>query len=166
MAFAVVDGLVKRFGLDANRVVVVPGNHDVNWDKSEEAYPFVTKRKLPSPLPEDRCIPAGEAGTLLRDDDLYRERFAYFNTHFYRRVFSGQDYPPETLTKLCSSSALRIGFCFRINSCWQLDHHFERASIHMPALSKPWIAYTMGTPWLAQNRCLAPSSNRPIPDER
>ena len=92
-AFAMVDGLVKRFGLDASRVVVVPGNHDLNWDLSEEAYPFVPKRKLPSPLPEDRCIPAGDAGALLRDDGLYRERFAHFNAHFYRRVYSGQDYP-------------------------------------------------------------------------
>jgi hypothetical protein len=69
-AFAMVDGLVKRFGLDASRVVVVPGNHDVNWDKSEEAYPFVSKRKLPSPPPAERCIPAGEAGALLRDEAL------------------------------------------------------------------------------------------------
>ena len=85
-----VDGLVKRFGLNASRVVVVPGNHDLNWDLSEEAYPFVSKRKLPTPLPGDRYIPAGDAGALLRDDGLYRQRFAHFNTYFYRRVYSGR----------------------------------------------------------------------------
>lgn len=137
-AFAMVDGLVKRFGLDASRVVVVPGNHDVNWDKSEEAYPFVPRRKLPSPLPEERCIPAGDAGTLLRDDDLYRERFAYFNTHFYRRVYTGQDYPLESADQALFVERPEDRILFLgLNSCWQLDHHFrDRASIHMPALAK------------------------------
>ncbi len=137
-AFAMVNGLVKRFGLDASRVVVIPGNHDVNWDKSEEAYPFVPKRKLPSPLQAERCIPAGEAGALLRDDALYRERFAYFNTHFYRRVYSGQDYPPESADQALFVERPEDRILFLgLNSCWQLDHNFrDRASIHLPALSK------------------------------
>ena len=54
VAFELMDGLVKRFGLDPGRVVVVPGNHDLNWELSEEAYPFVPKRKLPDSLPEGR----------------------------------------------------------------------------------------------------------------
>jgi small GTP-binding protein len=138
VAFAMVDGLVKRFGLDASRVVVVPGNHDLNWDLSEEAYPFVSKRKLPSPLPADHCIPAGEAGALLRDDALYRDRFAHFNTHFYRRVYSGQDYPTEYADQALFIERPEDKILFLgLNSSWQLDHHFrKRASIHIPALSR------------------------------
>ena len=135
-AFALVDGLVKRFGLDASRVVIVPGNHDLNWDLSEAAYPFVPKRKLPAPLPEGRFIPAGDAGALLRDDGLYRERFAHFSAHFFRRVYAGQDYPadPAEQTLFVERPEDRILF-LGINSCWQIDHHFrDRASIHMPAL--------------------------------
>jgi WD40 repeat protein/GTPase SAR1 family protein/predicted MPP superfamily phosphohydrolase len=137
-AFAMVDGLVKRFGLDASRVVIVPGNHDVNWDKSEDAYPFVPKRKLPSPLPAERCIPAGEAGALLRDETLYRERFVYFNTHFYRRVYSGQDYPTESADQALFVERPEDRILFLgLNSCWQLDHYFrDRASIYTPALSQ------------------------------
>jgi UDP-2,3-diacylglucosamine pyrophosphatase LpxH len=137
-AFAMVDGLVKRFGLDASRVVIVPGNHDLNWDLSEEAYPFASKRKLPSPLPEDRSIPAGEAGALLRDDALYRERFANFNTYFYRRVYSGQDYPLDYADQFLFVERPEDRILFLgLNSNWQLDHHFRtRAGIHMPALSK------------------------------
>jgi WD40 repeat protein/GTPase SAR1 family protein/predicted phosphodiesterase len=137
-AFAMVDGLVKRFGLDASRVVVVPGNHDLNWDLSEKAYPFVTKRKLPATLPEDRFIPAGEAGALLRDDEPYKQRFAHFNSHFYRRVYTGQDYPTDYADQflLVERPADRMLF-LGLNSCWQLDHHFrERAGINMEALSK------------------------------
>jgi hypothetical protein len=124
--------------LDASRVMVVPGNHDVNWDNSEEAYPFVPKRKLPSPLLAEKCIPAGEAGALLRDETLYRERFAYFNTHFYRRVYSGQDYPPEYADQALFIERPEDRILFLgLNSCWELDHHFrDRASISMPALSR------------------------------
>jgi UDP-2,3-diacylglucosamine pyrophosphatase LpxH len=135
-AFGMVDGLVKHFGLDASRVVVVPGNHDLNWDLSEAAYPFVPKRKLPSPLPEDGYIPAGDAGALVRDDERYRERFALFNTHFYRRVYTGQDYPLDYADqfRLVERPEDRILF-LGLNSCWQIDHHFRtRAGIHVPAL--------------------------------
>ena len=138
VAFAMVDGLVKRFGLDASRVVVVPGNHDVNWDISEEAYPFVPKRKLPSPLPEDRCIPAGETGALLRDDALYRERFAHFSTYFYRRVYSGHNYPTDYADQFLFVERPEDRILFLgLNSSWQLDHHFRnRASIYAPALAE------------------------------
>lgn len=137
-AFAMIDGLVKRFGLDPNRVLIVPGNHDLNWDLSEEAYTFIPKRKLSSPLPEARSIPAGEAGALLRDDELYMERFAHFNAHLYRRIYRGQNFPLDEEDQFLfierpEDRILFLGF----NSCWQLDHHFKaRASIHMPALSK------------------------------
>ena len=137
-AFSMVDGLVKRFGLDASRVVVVPGNHDLNWDLSEAAYPFVPKRKMPAPIPDGSLIPAGDAGALLRDDGLYRGRFANFNAHFYRRVYSGQDYPPdyEDQVLIVERPEDRILF-LGLNSCWQIDHHFrDRSGIHMPALAR------------------------------
>jgi predicted MPP superfamily phosphohydrolase len=137
-AFALVDGLVKHFGLDPSRVVVIPGNHDVNWTLSKKAYPFVFRDELPSPLPAERSIPAGDAGALLRDERLYRERFASFNSHFYRRVYSGQDYPLDYAEQFLwlERPGDRILF-LGLNSCWQLDHHFrDRASIYMPALAQ------------------------------
>ena len=49
-AFELIDGLVKRFGLDPNRVIIAPGNHDVNWELSKQAYEFTykpTRRETP-----------------------------------------------------------------------------------------------------------------------
>jgi hypothetical protein len=137
-AFAMLDGLVKRFGLDASRVVIVPGNHDMNWDLSKKAYPFVFKDDVPSPLPEGKYIPAGDAGALLRDEALYCQRFAHFSSHFNRRVYSGQDYPLDYADQVLfvERPADRILF-LGLNSCWELDHHHRgRASIHMPALGR------------------------------
>jgi predicted MPP superfamily phosphohydrolase len=137
-AFELMDGLVKRFGLDSSRVVVVPGNHDLNWDLSEKAYPFVPKRKLPDPLPEGRYIEAGDVGALLRDEKLYRERFAHFSAHFYKKVYGGTEYPLEHAEQgiLHLRPDDRTLF-LALNSCWQIDHHYrERAGINMDALSR------------------------------
>jgi GTPase SAR1 family protein/predicted phosphodiesterase len=137
-AFAMLDGLVKRFGLDPSRVVIVPGNHDLNWDDSETAYPFVPKRRLPSSLPEGKYISAGDAGALLRDDELYQKRFARFSEHFYKRVFTGQEYPLKYADQalFIERPDDRILF-LGLNSCCELDHYFRtRAGIHMPALTQ------------------------------
>ena len=136
-AFELIDNLVKRFGLDASRVVVVPGNHDLNWDLAEEAYPFVSKRKLSDVLPEGRYVAAGDVGALVRNDNLYRRRFANFSTHFYRRVYSGSEYPADPAEQgiLYLRSEDRLLF-LALNSAWEIDHHFrKRASINMAALS-------------------------------
>ena len=39
-AAAFVDKLVKLFSLSSGRMIVAPGNHDVNWDLSEDAFQF------------------------------------------------------------------------------------------------------------------------------
>jgi predicted phosphodiesterase len=137
-AFAMLDGLVKRFGLDPNRIVIVPGNHDLNWGLSKKAYPFVYRDDLSTPLPEGRYIPAGDAGALLRDDLLYCERFTHFNTHLYRRVYPSQDYPVEYADQVAWVERPEDRILFLgLNSCWEIDHHFrDRASIHVPALTR------------------------------
>jgi hypothetical protein len=132
-----IEGLVKRFGLDASRVVIVPGNHDLNWDLSEETYSFVWKRKLKEPLDKNRIIP-DEKGAFVRDDELYQQRFANFNTHFYKKIYSGREYPRDYAEQamLIERPDDRILF-LGLNSCWQIDHHFrQRAGINMDALSK------------------------------
>ena len=140
-AFGVVNRLVERFGLDSSRVVIVPGNHDMNRDLSEVAYPFVPRSKLPSVLPEGGHIPAGEAGALVRDDDKYRARFAPFNEYFHRHIYRGEEhseYPLEAAAQFLwlERPVDRILF-LGLNSCWEIDHHFtERAGIHPSVLSR------------------------------
>jgi len=137
-AFVLVDGLVKRFGLNAERVVIVPGNHDLNWDISEEAYPFVPKRKLPAVLDEQLSIPAGDAGALVRDDSMYQKRFDLFSTQFYKKVYSGKDYPLDYAEQVTILERPEDNMLFlTLNTCWQIDHHFQqRAEINMDAMSR------------------------------
>jgi predicted phosphodiesterase len=136
-AFEMLDGLINRFGLDADRVIIVPGNHDINWDDSEAAYLFVPKRKPPESLLEGKYIPAGEAGVLLREEAPYQQRFARFNTEFYKRLYGGREYPLDYAKQAILVERPDDHILFlALNSSWQVDHHFlDRASINMQALS-------------------------------
>lgn len=131
-----VEHLMQAFHLDSGRVIVVPGNHDANWDLSRSAYAFVHKDHLTSLPPPECTIPAGEAGVLVRNNTRYRERFAVFDSHFYRPLYNGQRYPLDYagqvhLVKRYEDRILFLG----LNSSWQVDHYFRRrAGIHMPAL--------------------------------
>lgn len=136
-AFELVDGLVKRFGLDESRVVIVPGNHDLNWDLSENAYRFVLKGKLTAPPLAGCYIQAGDKGVLLRDDERYAHRFDVFSEHFYKRVYCGVTYPSSYSEQaiLFRRPEEKILF-LALNSAWEIDHeHRARASIHEGALS-------------------------------
>lgn len=136
-AFNLVDSIVKRFGLDSERVIIVPGNHDINWEISEEAYPFIHKRKLPELLPEGKYISAGEAGALIRDEELYKKRFLNFNNYFYKKVYGGLQFPLDYAEQgiLRPSPENKILF-LAINSCCEIDHNYQhRAEINMEMLS-------------------------------
>ncbi|MGB8216092.1 MAG: metallophosphoesterase [Candidatus Methanoperedens sp.] len=128
--------LSRKFKLDSNRIIIVPGNHDINWEISKKAFIFCPKDKLPNPLPEGRYIPAGDVGALLRDDGLYQKRFVNFGEHFYEKVASNQyplEYDKQGILHIYQDD--RILF-LALNSCWEIDHYkLNSASINMDALS-------------------------------
>jgi len=135
-AFILLDGIKIKFELNNERVIIVPGNHDLNWDLSEEAYPFVPKSKQPNPLPEGKYVSAGDIGILLRDENLYRKRFADFSELFQR--FSGKPYPTDYAEQgiLYAYPQDQILF-LALNTNWEIDHfHHRRASANMDALHR------------------------------
>lgn len=137
-AVELIDGIAKRFALDPSRIVLTPGNHDLNWDLSAEAYQLIPKHRLPNQLPEEWHIPAGDAGAAVRNDTLYRQRFTHFSTHLYKKVSGGQDYPIECERQgvVVPGRADHILF-LALNSAWEIDHHFrDRAGINMDALTR------------------------------
>lgn len=135
-AFELVDKLVNRYGLNPDKVITVPGNHDLNWDLSEEAYDFVPKRKLPKSLSKEQYIDAGGAGALIRDEERYQQRFKHFSDRFYKKVY-GKPYPLEydqqAILHPCPDDKILF---LALNSCWELDHHYkDRASIKSGAIA-------------------------------
>lgn len=137
-ASVMIGGLIKRFGLDSSRIVIVPGNHDLNFDASINAYDLIPQHKLSDKFPKEKYIQAGEAGILLRDDVKYELRFENFSK-FYKKVYDENEYPLNYSEQgiLYLNNEDKILF-IGLNSCWEIDHckpYLKRASVNVDAIS-------------------------------
>ena len=129
-----VERLCEKFSLDKTGVVIVPGNHDLNWGLSEEGYDITRKSRLGGKLKDGSFI---EQGNLIeiRNIDKYPERFQHF-CKFHEDI-TGRAYPLDpstqaTLHPLPNLNLVIVGF----NSAWEVDHHFKaRVSINSDALT-------------------------------
>lgn len=137
--------LCRRFPLQPEQIVIVPGNHDLNWEKSKDAYQAVRLEKYDGPKiigsdgqekPDPNyTIYDGEKFVEVQDEKKYKQRFAYFRD-FYKAI-KDEPYPLDydqqgILHHFLDKKLLILG----LNSAWQLDHHYtSRASINMGALA-------------------------------
>ena len=84
--------LVERFGLSAQRCVLVPGNHDLSWNV--EVYDWLSERRAAEvkKLDAKRWKEEGK-GFLVRREAEYDKRFENFAT--FHHQFIQQPYPLE-----------------------------------------------------------------------
>ncbi len=129
-----VSRLQHEMDLSAERCIVVPGNHDVDW--SVPVYDQKRKRECASPPPEGTYTEQGVYYSV-RNDQRYPKRFDNFAVHFYEPLF-GRSYPREPEEQGQS-------FCFpqdkllilAFNSAWQIDEDFQhRSSIQDKMLAR------------------------------
>ncbi len=133
--------LLQDFPLKPEQIIIVPGNHDLNWKISEEdGYTPMLRKKYSGLMDETLIIDDGGNYIAVIDPRGYQQRFINFSK-FYEAI-KNQPYPLEysqqyTLDYLSSQNILILG----LNSAWQLDHHYKfRASINMDALSNALTA--------------------------
>jgi CheY-like chemotaxis protein len=122
-----INGLKSRFGVDRQNLVIVPGNHDLNYDESEKAYRFIPKRGLAGKLPSEPSYESGDGYRVADDMPAYQRRFHYFSK-FYEDV-CGKPYALEVEHQgiVIRDSAHHILF-LGLNSSWKSDHHFAKES--------------------------------------
>ncbi|NES85571.1 MAG: metallophosphoesterase, partial [Moorea sp. SIO2B7] len=129
------DNLHQDFPLDPKQIVLVPGNHDLNWTLAKQAYQLWDLEDYEGELKDGHYIKVSEEVIRVRDDAKYRQRFAHFS-QFYQAI-KAQPYPLDyhqqgIIDHLPEQNLLILG----LNSAWQLDHHFkDRASINPGALT-------------------------------
>ena len=127
--------LRQDFSLDPKQIVLVPGNHDLNWKLAEDAYDLRDRKKYQGTLTEGHYIEESPNVIRVRDKAKYQQRFAHFS-QFYQAIKT-EAYPLEydqqaIIDYLPEQNLLILG----LNSAWELDHHFRaRASIHSGALT-------------------------------
>jgi len=126
--------LRQQFPLTPEQIILVPGNHDINWEQAENAYRIERRKNYKGELREGCYIDRGDI-IEIRDEEGYKQRFANFS-NFYQAI-KGEPYPLDyeqqgILHHLTEQNLLILG----LNSAWQLDHHYKtRANIHPIALS-------------------------------
>ena len=104
VALEFVENLCNDFSVEHEKVTVVLGNHDCNYDISREAYK-----------------PDGEI-----DKNKYAERYKLFSEYFYKPFF-GKEYsldPEVQYTEYDDDDVSIIG----LNSCYQIDHKQPKKS--------------------------------------
>ena len=130
-----VSQIIARCGISAERCVVVPGNHDLDWE--EDVYDWRPSRKCdPARLPAGAVVRKDDV-FLVRADERYPRRFRNFSRSFHHPLLQ-QEYPlaPEDQCRPCSFTDHGM-YMLAINSCWAIDEHFrQRSSVHDGALSR------------------------------
>lgn len=134
-AHEVVSTLAKNVGLSAGRLLIVPGNHDLDWEC--KVYDFKKKRHVdPKKLVDGAFVEQGD-GYLLRDDARYPERFHNFSHHFYHPLLLSEyplDPAAQGLPTLFVPEKLQF---FLFNSAWEIDEEFrERSGLAPKAVSR------------------------------
>jgi hypothetical protein len=128
--------LSREFHVGAQRIVIVPGNHDLSWPLARKSYDFHWRADYRGPLESGRFIEKDDDGLLVRDESRYQERFRPF-ANFYHQL-RGEPYPlayaeQGILYHLPEQGMLILG----LNSAWEIDHHYrDRASVHPDAIGR------------------------------
>jgi predicted MPP superfamily phosphohydrolase len=134
IARRLVSGIISEFGLNAERCIVVPGNHDIDWEV--DVYDWTPKRRVTQDIIDTGiCLKQGN-GFLVRND-AYNERLKTFSDNFYHTLVQ-RSYPlkPEEQTLDFYFPRDNMQFVC-LNTCWEIDEHFQdRASVNKSAIAE------------------------------
>jgi 3',5'-cyclic AMP phosphodiesterase CpdA len=137
-AVAFLTRLKDTFGLAPERIVLVPGNHDLNWDLARAAYAPGDPAVYAAAGDDEqgRWIVAGGVFQV-RDEARYRRRFDLFSARCYQPM-QGTPYPDDYPEQFSFHHWAHLGLLvLGLNSAWAIDHHHrDRADIHPEAISQ------------------------------
>lgn len=136
-AARLVQEIISKLDINLANVLLVPGNHDLDWEKSKRAYSFVYGGDFNRKTPEEKFFRVGEDYMVRTNEALYWERFTAFS-QFYSQI-CGEPYPldPSQQFTLITNSRDRI-LLMGLNSSWKIDHSISyrrRQDISMDPLA-------------------------------
>src|SRR5262249_5536823 len=73
-----IEQIKSGFGLKAQAVALVPGNHDVSWARADSAYRLMRRTQLAGELVPGTYVEHTPEIVEVRDDEAHRQRFAPF----------------------------------------------------------------------------------------
>ena len=129
-----ISGVIKAFGLTAQRCILVPGNHDLSWD--EDVYQWKQDRRVDlDGLAKGTYRQQGDV-YLIRKDEDYPRRFANYSDSFHHKI-TQEPYPlvyeQQGISYYFKEDRLQF---LAMNSCWEIDEYFpDRSSMHPEAVA-------------------------------
>ncbi|MCP4691854.1 MAG: hypothetical protein GY859_27665, partial [Desulfobacterales bacterium] len=124
-----------EFRLDASRIIIAPGNHDLNWKIAKKGYHLIDEEEHDKPLREGQFIRVDEEVIRLRDDKAYALRFRHFSKFHQNATDHPYPFEPKEQATLHHLPELNLLIC-GFNSVWEADHHFRtRISINPDAVA-------------------------------
>ncbi|MBU5484699.1 metallophosphoesterase [Clostridium sp. MSJ-11] len=121
-AFNFISMLSKECNIPFEKVVIVPGNHDLSWTITMDAY----KLAIGTPTATDKVVDniGNDLFYLKRNDEIWRQKFANYSKFLYEKLY-GTPFPPnpkEQLKVITGNfiSDRKIGF-FMINTSAETD---------------------------------------------
>ena len=122
--------LIERFGLSAQRCILVPGNHDIQY--LTESYDW---RHDNDGLESDQWVQQGDI-YLVRNDEKYKLRLKTFSDAFFHKIVQQPypfDYAHQGKAYLFHEKQIQF---LTLNSCWQIDQfNRKRSGIHPDAVA-------------------------------
>ena len=135
LARQLISSVIGAFDLTAQRCIIVPGNHDLDW--GEPVYDWRSKRVASTAALLAGTYIEQQSVVLVRNESSYPARFRSFSDNFYHPLVQ-QPYPVVSHEQGIVSTFPedRIQF-ITLNSSWEIDEFFrDRASINASALAR------------------------------
>ncbi len=139
--------IVDQFKVGSDRVIPTPGNHDVDWRASRRSYKYTYYADSTDTFSVGATIPAGSEGVLVRNEELYLDRFKNFSDNFYQR-FVGNAYPTSPVNQGILHAFPDEELLFlTLNSSWIIDHYYRnRGEINASAIAAA-LDRLLKNPW-------------------
>jgi GTPase SAR1 family protein len=102
-------------GISPSNIVVVPGNHDVDW--SHPGVYRLHEGPRPAGISEYEFFPHPDHA-VIRDPQKYQESYGNFSAHVYQKLY-GRPYPLDPAQQVDTFDLEASGLCFvTFNSAW------------------------------------------------
>jgi HEAT repeat protein len=110
----------EAFCVEPDRILVVPGNHDVNWEVTKRLWALVERDHNPAMREAEAQTEDKDIVRVVTDAALYKERLADFANYY--RAISGRQYSPDydKQWEVLPSDDERL-LLVGLNSCRYLD---------------------------------------------
>ncbi len=117
-----VEKLIEECRIDAQKVIIVPGNHDYSRDITHSAYKVQKFEAIKFKVEADYKI--NDDIYLQRQDEKWKKKFKNFSNKLYEAIYN-KSFPSDISKQIFVMGNKDISFVM-LNTSTQIDHFYQR----------------------------------------